>query len=67
MRQSTRKLWGTVGFIVLIVTYPLAVAVLLGGWLASLPWWGAIAAVILAAAIWLYPAMGIIRWMSRPD
>ena len=67
MRQSTRKLWGTVGLIVLIVVYPLAVAVLLGSWLAGLPWWGAIVMVIIAAGIWLYPAMGIIRWMSRPD
>ena len=67
MRQSTRKLWGTVGFIVLIVIYPLAIAVLLGSWLASLPWWVTIGVVIIAAAVWLYPAMVLIRWMSRGD
>lgn len=67
MHQSTRKLWGTVGFIVLVVAYPLAVAVLLGNWLAMLPWWGTIAVVIVAAGVWLYPAMWLVRWMARPD
>jgi hypothetical protein len=67
MRQSARKLWGTVGLIVLMVVYPLAIAVGLGGWLATLPWWGTIVVVIIAAGIWLYPAMRLIGWMSRPD
>jgi hypothetical protein len=67
MSQSTRKLWGTVGFIVLIVVYPLAVMALCANWIGTLPWWAALGVVIVAAAIWLYPAMRLIGWMSRPD
>jgi uncharacterized membrane protein YdcZ (DUF606 family) len=67
MRQSIRKLWGTVGFIVLIVVYPLAVVSVGANWIASLPWWGSLGVVVVVAAIWLFPAMGLVRWMARPD
>lgn len=67
MRQSARKLWGTIGFIVLIVGYPLAVMAICGNWLAAIPWWASIGIVMVAAAIWLYPAMALIRWMARAD
>ncbi|HWA18517.1 MAG TPA: DUF2842 domain-containing protein [Devosia sp.] len=65
MNQSGRKLIGTVGLIVLLVAYPLAVAGLLGGWLATLPGWASIPVFIVLGMAWFFPAAWVIRWMVR--
>jgi uncharacterized protein DUF2842 len=67
MRQSNRKLLGTVALIALLIVYPLAVIAIGGNWLAALPWWAVIGLVVVAAAIWLYPASRLVRWMAKPD
>ena len=67
MRQTNRKLLGTFGIIALVIVYPLAIASLLGGMLASLPAWGSIPLFAILGLLWFYPASVVIRWMSKPD
>ena len=67
MRQSTRKLWGTIGIIALLIVYPLAVMELYASYLMGLPWWGSIPVFALLGALWFVPASWVIRWMARPD
>ncbi|MEQ1901633.1 MAG: DUF2842 domain-containing protein [Devosia sp.] len=66
MTQSQRKLAGTVGLVLLLIAYPLAVAGWLGVWLASLPWWGSIPIFAVLGLFWFVPASWVIRWMVRP-
>jgi hypothetical protein len=65
VNQSARKLIGTVGLILLLVVYPLIVAGLLGGWLATLPGWASIPVFIVLGLLWFVPASWVIRWMVR--
>jgi hypothetical protein len=67
MQQRTRKLWGTVALIALLVVYPLAVVEIYVSTLMGLPWWGTIAVLCIAGLLWFYPASWVVRWMSRPD
>ncbi len=67
MRQSTRKLWGTIGIIALLIVYPLAVMELYASYLMGLPWWGSIPVFALLGALWFVPASWVIRWMAKPD
>jgi hypothetical protein len=66
MSQSQRKLIGTVMLIVLLVAYPLAIAALLGGWLATLPGWASIPIFLVLGLLWFIPAAWVIRWMVKP-
>ena len=66
MTNSGRKLIGTVAIIVLVVVYPLAVAVLLGPWLATLPGWASIPFFLVLGLVWFVPAAWLIRWMVKP-
>ena len=66
MNSSTRKLLGTVALIALLIVYPLAIAGLLGGWLATLPGWGSIPVFIALGMVWFVPAAWVISWMVRP-
>ena len=64
---STRKFFGTVALLVLVVVWSL-----LGMTIAQTPWLansGLLQAVfyVVAGLGWVLPAMPIISWMSRPD
>ena len=67
MRERTRKLWGMLAIIALMIVYPLAVMELYVSTMMGLPWWGAILVLAVAGLLWFYPASWVIRWMSRPD
>lgn len=67
MTRSTRSLLGTIGIIILLVVYPVVVAVLFGDWLAHLPGWGSIPIFAVLGLLWFIPAAFVIRWMARPD
>lgn len=67
MPQRARKLWGTLGFIVLMIAYPLAIMDIYVSYMMALPWWGAIVVLAVAGLLWFYPASWLIRWMARPD
>ena len=66
MSQSQRKLIGMLMLIVLLVAYPLAIAALLGDWLATLPGWASIPIFLVLGLLWFVPAAWVIRWMARP-
>jgi hypothetical protein len=67
VRQSARKLWGTVAILVLLVAYPLAVMEIYARNFMALPWWGALVVLAIAGVLWFWPASILIRWMSKPD
>jgi hypothetical protein len=68
MQQKTRKLWGTLGIIALLIVYPLAIMeIYVSTPLMGLPWWGAIIVLAIAGLLWFYPASWVVRWMSKPD
>ena len=67
MTQSRRKLLGALLLILLLIVYPLAVAIALGGWLATLVWWQSVGILAVLGLLWFVPAAVVIRWMARPD
>jgi hypothetical protein len=67
MTIRTRKLFGTVALLMLVVVWSL-----LGMTVAQTPWLansGYLQAVfyVVAGIGWVLPAMPIVSWMSRPD
>jgi Protein of unknown function (DUF2842) len=67
MTIRTRKLFGTIALLVLVVVWSL-----MGMAVAQMPWLansGLLQAVfyVVAGIGWVLPAMPIISWMSRPD
>ena len=67
MTIRTRKLFGTIALLVLVVVWSL-----MGMTLAQTPWLassGLLQAIfyVVAGIGWVLPAMPIISWMARPD
>ena len=67
MTIRTRKFFGTIALLVLVVVWSL-----LGMTLAQTPWLassGLLQAIfyVVAGLGWVLPAMPIISWMARPD
>jgi hypothetical protein len=67
MRIRTRKFFGTVALLLLVVVWSL-----MGMTVAQTPWLansGLLQAVfyVVAGIGWVLPAMPIVSWMSRPD
>jgi hypothetical protein len=66
MTSSTRKFYGTLLLLALLVVYPLAAMMVFVSFLGAAPWWGAILYALVAGMLWALPAAMIIRWMARP-
>ena len=67
MTIRTRKFFGTIALLVLVVVWSLlGMTIAQTPWLASSGWRQAIFYVV-AGLGWVLPAMPIISWMSRPD
>ena len=67
MTIRTRKFFGTIALLVLVVVWSL-----LGMTIAQTPWLaasGLLQAIfyVVAGLGWVLPAMPIVSWMSRPD
>jgi hypothetical protein len=67
MRIRTRKFFGTIALLVLVVVWSL-----IGMTVAQTPWLassGLLQAIfyVVAGLGWVLPAMPIISWMGRPD
>jgi hypothetical protein len=67
MTMRTRKLFGTIALLVLVVVWSL-----MGMTIAQTPWLansGLLQAIfyVVAGLGWVLPAMPIVSWMSRPD
>ncbi len=67
MTIRTRKFFGTIFLLVLVVVWSLlGMTIAQTPWLASSGWYQAIFYVV-AGLGWVLPAMPIISWMARPD
>jgi hypothetical protein len=67
MTIRTRKFFGTIALLVLVVVWSLlGMAIAQMPWLASSGYRQAIFYVV-AGLGWVLPAMPIVSWMSRPD
>lgn len=67
MAIRTRKFFGTIALLVLVVMWSLTgMTVAQTPWLAASGWLQAIFYVV-AGIGWVLPAMPIVSWMSRPD
>lgn len=67
MNQRSRKLVGTIGLVVLVVVYSIAVTALYLNFLGGQVWWILIIFFAAAGLLWFFPASWMIGWMSRPD
>lgn len=67
MTRKTRSFLGTIGIILVTIGYPVAVAILLGDWLASLAAGVSIPLFAVLGLLWCLPMAVLIRWMARPD
>jgi hypothetical protein len=67
MQAPTRKLIGTIVFLLSLAIYATAAAVLGSGRIALAPQWVQVAFFLTAGVAWVIPAGLLIRWMQRPD
>ena len=67
MTARTRKLIGTIVFLLGLALYATAAAVIGSGRIALAPQWVQFAFFLTAGLAWVIPAALLIRWMQRPD
>ena len=67
MTQSTRKLWGTVLTLVVLVAYVVAATGIYLAFLRGAPQGVPLGYFAVAGLLWAVPVSFIIRWMARPD
>jgi uncharacterized protein DUF2842 len=67
MQARTRKLIGTIVFLLCLALYATVAAVIGSGRIALAPQWVQFAFFITAGLAWVIPAGMLIRWMQRPD
>ena len=64
--KSLRKLIGTIATVAFILVYIFFAAVL-GDAVVTKHWAIQTAFFLVLGLLWIFPVMGIIRWMERPD
>ncbi len=67
MRQTWRKLLGTVLLFVLVILYALIATTIATARLADSPGWVHLLYFLVTGILWVLPAMALISWMMRPD
>ncbi len=67
MTARTRKLIGTVTFLLGLAIYATLAAMIGSGRIALAPQWVQFAFFVTAGLAWVIPAGLLIRWMQRPD
>jgi RsiW-degrading membrane proteinase PrsW (M82 family) len=67
VKQSTRKLIGTVGLMVSLIGYCGLVIWAYDALFTAQPWWVLIGFFAIAGLLWAVPAGWLILWMARPD
>ena len=67
LSQRFRKLMGTVFIVLLVVIYALVAVAVASAILANAPWYAQALFFLFSGVLWILPAMGIIKWMARPD
>lgn len=66
MTRPWRKLAGTVLLIAIVAIYALVASAVATAWLAGAPAWAHLLYFLATGALWVLPAMALIRWMLRP-
>ena len=67
IKRRTRKLIGTVVFLLGLAIYATLAAMIGSGRIALAPQWVQLAFFVTAGLAWVIPAGLLIRWMQRPD
>ena len=67
MSARTRKLIGTIVFLLGLAIYATLAAMIGSGRIALAPGWVQFAFFVTAGLAWVIPAGLLIRWMQRPD
>ena len=67
MAARTRKLIGTIVFLLALAIYATVAAVIGSGRITLAPAWVQLAFYLTAGLAWVIPAALLIRWMQRPD
>jgi Protein of unknown function (DUF2842) len=67
MPARTRKLIGTIVFLLGLAIYATGAAVIGSGRITLAPPWVQLAFYLTAGLAWVIPAGLLIRWMQRPD
>ena len=67
MTARTRKLIGTIVFLLGLAIYTTGAAVIGSGRITLAPAWVQLAFYLTAGLAWVIPAGLLIRWMQRPD
>jgi len=67
MTARTRKLIGTIVFLLGLAIYATLAAMIGSGRIALAPPWVQFAFFVTAGLAWVIPAGLLIRWMQRPD
>lgn len=65
--QRSRKFFGTILILVLLVVYTVAAAAIYANFLGGQPWWILVTYFAVAGLLWFFPATWVIRWMAKPD
>ncbi|MBL0371353.1 DUF2842 domain-containing protein [Rhizobium sp. KVB221] len=67
MPKTLRKLIGTVLIIVLVLVYAFLATMIASATLGNSHWSIHLLYFFLTGLLWILPAMGIIKWMEKPD
>jgi membrane protein DedA with SNARE-associated domain len=67
MTLRTRKAFGTIGFVLWLITYSLIAMAFGGQFVVGSHMLVELGFYIVAVVPWLLGAMAIIRWMSKPE
>jgi len=65
--QRSRKFFGTILILVLLVVYTVAAGAIYANFLGGQPWWILVTYFAVAGLLWFFPATWVIRWMAKPD
>lgn len=67
MRQRTRKFFGAIVLLAIVIGWSLFALAVTQGRIATLPQAAQLVAFIVLGLVWVIPAGLLVRWMQRPD
>lgn len=67
MRQSYRKLIGTVGIVAVATIYAVLATTVAAARLADYGWVAHLLYFFLTGFLWIVPALFLVNWMMKPD
>lgn len=67
MRQTYRKLIGSVALLVMVAIYSLVATAIASAKLADASGWVHFFYFLITGLLWVLPGMAIVSWMLKPD